>query len=87
MEARPYRYVGPLSLIGLAVVLNVGIALRPNPNIDLGPIDLTPGATAQATFRPEFAEPYAIGVRMDRRIAERLYPLHSVPGCNAETEM
>jgi hypothetical protein len=61
-------------LIGLAVLLNVLAAFRPNPEIDLGPIDLTPGTTVRAAFEPGYAETYAIGVRMDRRVAERLYP-------------
>jgi hypothetical protein len=74
MKTRLRRYVGPLSLVGLAVLLNVGIALRPNPEIDLGPIDLKPGATARAIFQAGYAETYAIGVRMDQRVAERLYP-------------
>lgn len=74
MKTHPRRYVGPLSVIGLAVLLNVGVAMRPNPAIDLGPIDLTPGATTRATFRPEYAERYSIGVRMNQRMAERIYP-------------
>jgi hypothetical protein len=75
-----WRNLGPLSLVGFALLLNVAIALRPNPVIDLGSIDLTPGATARATFRPEYAERYAIGVRMNRRVAEHLYP------CTVSTE-
>lgn len=80
MTTYRWRSLGPLSLVGLALLLNVAVALRPNPIIDLGSIDLTPGATARATFRPEYAELYAIGVRMNRRVAERLYP------CTVSTE-
>ncbi len=74
MKTQRWRNLGPLGLVGLAMILNVAVMLRPNPVIDLGLIDLTPGAAARVTFRPEYAERYAIGVRMDQRVAERLYP-------------
>lgn len=74
MKAYRWHNVGPLSLVGLALLLNVAVALRPNPVIDLGPIDLTHGATVRVTFRPQYAERYAIGVRMNQRVAARLYP-------------
>ena len=54
--------------------MNLGVALRPNPVIDLGPIDLTPGTIKRASFQPGYPETYAIGIRMNQRTAERLYP-------------
>ena len=80
MRSHRWSTLGPLSLVGVALLLNVAVALRPNPVIDLGSIDLTPGATARATFRPEYAERYAIGVRMNQSVAERMYP------CTVSTE-
>ena len=74
MKRHRWRNLGPLSLIGLALVVNVAVALRPNPVIDLGSIDLTPGVTTRATFRADYAERYAIGVRMSQRAAAQLYP-------------
>jgi len=74
MKTHRWHNVWPLSLVGLAVLLNLGVALRPKPVIDLGPIDLTPGTTRQATFQPGYAETYAIGVRMNQKAAENLYP-------------
>lgn len=79
MVTHRWRNLGAPSLIGLAVLLNLGAALRPNPLIDLGPIDLTPGTRRIATFRPGYAQPYAIGVRMDRKVAEHLYPCMIAP--------
>ncbi|RYY26499.1 MAG: hypothetical protein EOP62_10250 [Sphingomonadales bacterium] len=74
MKTRLLRKLGPLGLIGLAVLLNLVVALRPNPVIDFGPFDLTPGTTKQVTFQAGYTETYAIGVRMNRETAERMYP-------------
>ncbi len=68
------RQLGPPSLVGLAVLLNVGVTFSPNPVIDLGPIDLTPGMTKQAAFQASYSENYAIGVMMDQKTAKRMYP-------------
>lgn len=74
MKKHLWRKIGPPSLIGLAVLLNLGAAFSPNPVIDLGPIDLTPGATKRATFQAGYRENYAVGIMMDQKAAERMYP-------------
>lgn len=74
MRSPPRHILGPLILVAVALLLNLAVALRPSPVIDLGLIDLTPGATTHATFRAAYAESYGIGVRMDRDEAERLFP-------------
>jgi hypothetical protein len=71
-------WIGPGLLIGLAALLLAVELLRPDPDIDLGPIDLRNGATRTVTLTPGFNEGYEIGVRMDHAVAARLFP------CNVE---
>ncbi|MBX9796991.1 hypothetical protein [Sphingomonas sp.] len=74
MKAHRWQYFGMATLVGLAIALIAGGLLRPSPVIDLGPINLTPGTIVRGTFQPGYAERYAIGIRMDQKVAERLYP-------------
>lgn len=81
MAIARWRRLGPLGLVGLAFLALAIFAFPPNPVIDLGLIDLAPGAIKKATFRVGYAEKYAIGVMMDQTIAAQVYP------CTADPEL
>lgn len=66
-------------MVGIAVVIVASLAARPKPTIDLGPIDLRPGAVKSATFTAGYKERYAIGLEMNQRTAKRLFPCMADP--------
>jgi hypothetical protein len=73
------RLAGPLLMVGLAVSIVAASFIRRNPVLDLGSIDLRPGAVRTATFRAGYDEHYAIGLRMDQQAAKRLFPCMADP--------
>lgn len=74
MYGNKRRYAGPAILLILATTLFFFSATRPNPEHDLGPIDLTRGATKSGVFQPKYQERYDVGLRMDQKVAAELFP-------------
>ena len=79
MARRKIRLIGPLVLIGLAIVIGSAPQFRPASRVDLGALDLRPGARRAVTVKVPYSEQYDIGVEMDQATVMRLFPCVTDP--------